>query len=140
MANLKGSEKQIKWAEDIKKQLISGVNDFYSKKNEAEEQEEYRVCLDMIENETSAAWFIENRNSSIADLLAPYYNNKKAEQRIANRVQKLAVRLEKENEIAFKLQTMKDDGVDANKFAEAIKETCKDVTIEFTAEKMFVRK
>lgn len=76
MVELKGSEKQVKWGNDIKREMLEAlenaksykkyVNDFEF--NEDEKKAE-RVIFEKIEelekqinNETSAKWFIENRD------------------------------------------------------------------------------
>ncbi len=73
-----GSEKQIKWAEDIKKNAIDYFENGFVKENSNRERaiergktnltgydtriEDYKNILESLNRKTDAEWFIDNRN------------------------------------------------------------------------------
>ena len=79
MKNLKGSEKQVRWAESIRKNLLERINEWkedyekFGRVNDwmmvrGTENEEKAIALiktlkEAIENQESASFFIENRNN-----------------------------------------------------------------------------
>lgn len=64
MVELVGSEKQIKWATDIKANMITAIQRFLesNKENDTETAKLVRNCAKEVENNNSAKWFIENRD------------------------------------------------------------------------------
>ena len=77
MVKLKGTEKQVKWAEDIRKEMIEDAKETIERINNSGKQDN-RVnkmfllrCNNLLERiniETSAVWYINNR-----DHKAQYY-------------------------------------------------------------------
>lgn len=57
MKELKGSEKQIKWAEDIRKNILDGLNIMKNTFGL-----DIDSCIEAVKNETSAKTFIDNRD------------------------------------------------------------------------------
>lgn len=70
MVELKGSEKQVKWASDIREVVLKGANTLKVEREKAHESrgkkrtlrllEESKEIINRVENETSAKWFIDN--------------------------------------------------------------------------------
>lgn len=65
MVELKGSEKQVKWAEDIRANFLKALERYTSVSSEDEKVVKvvnaFKAFKEEIENQESAKWFIENR-------------------------------------------------------------------------------
>ena len=66
-AELLGSDKQVRWALAIRDSKINEVNEFASKVNR--NQDILERVIDDLQAETSAAWWIEHRNSTVDNLI-----------------------------------------------------------------------
>lgn len=70
MVELKGSEKQVAWANDIREVVMSGVNTLLAERQQAHEErgkkrtlrmlEEAKAAKEKLENEESAKYYIDN--------------------------------------------------------------------------------
>lgn len=70
MVELKGTEKQVKWAKDIRKEVLKGLyilkemreveHKARNKKRTLAQLEEINSLINKAENETSAKWYIDN--------------------------------------------------------------------------------
>lgn len=71
---MKGTEKQIKWAEDIKAGMIAEVERFAemeTKDGETARADRYRSAIPWIESHDDAAWFINRgRHMRFTDIMA----------------------------------------------------------------------
>lgn len=63
MKNLNGTEKQVKWALDIRKDMLEAFDKYTNLEDETlkETIEIIRNVKETVENETDAKWFIDNR-------------------------------------------------------------------------------
>lgn len=84
MVKLEGTEKQVKWAEEIREELLSGTKiiDVVNAKFGESKQENAIKILKVLNDfkarlttETSAKWFIENRNLVHQVLTTNYHGN-----------------------------------------------------------------
>ena len=66
-AELLGSDKQVRWANAIRETKINEVNEFASKVNR--NQDILERVIDDLQAETSAAWWIEHRDSTVENLV-----------------------------------------------------------------------
>lgn len=66
-AELLGSDKQVRWANAIRDAKINEVNEFASKVNR--NQDILERVIDDLQAETSAAWWIEHRDSTVENLI-----------------------------------------------------------------------
>jgi hypothetical protein len=78
LPQLRGSEKQVDWAESIRREMLkelAEVKDQFEKLvtqdpgTEPELVDRARIGFEKIENETSAAWWIEHRNDVVRHLV-----------------------------------------------------------------------
>ena len=60
---MNGTEKQVKWAEEIKANMVKALNGFLeaNKEVEGEELAQVKKISDEVNNNDSAAWFINNK-------------------------------------------------------------------------------
>lgn len=76
MVQLQGSEKQIKWAGDIRMeaaQYIEAIRVQFVNAPSPEARQKAEDALNAVFAQTSAAWWIEHRTSSIKDLMRELY-------------------------------------------------------------------
>lgn len=77
-ATLTGSDKQVYWAETIRREAIAGLElaaDTIPATATEAEREQARDIIDKYKAETSAAWWIDNRDSSTVQNATNYYRN-----------------------------------------------------------------
>lgn len=77
-ATLTGSDKQISWAETIRREVIAGLElaagEIPADAPEAEHQQA-RDIIDKAKAETRASWWIDNRDSATVQRATSYYRN-----------------------------------------------------------------
>ena len=66
MVELKGSEKQIKWATDIRENMLKVINSIATQ--DEIEKEVLQEVKNAVESNSSSSWFIENRMGSVASV------------------------------------------------------------------------
>lgn len=69
MAELKGSEKQVRWANQIRAKKIAGVEEILGNVK-AENQGLAREVLNWLKTNNVASWWIDHRNFTANDLIA----------------------------------------------------------------------
>lgn len=70
VASLEGSEKQIKWAEDIRARIIGEARKFFEANATTPEAEALaNDIITTLANQTSAKWWIDRRDKTQRDLL-----------------------------------------------------------------------
>ena len=72
---LTGTEKQIKWARDIRAKLISDAVRFMDGNKATELYKQFRSWLD---NQPSASWWIDHRDSTTKDLAVIWHDRKES--------------------------------------------------------------
>ena len=68
---LKGTQKQIAWAETCRANMIKTVCEFYDDFFDTDEQNEYarKIVSEILLTKTEASWWIENRGASVRSII-----------------------------------------------------------------------
>ena len=76
MVQLQGSEKQIKWAEEIREMVLRNAPAMRAQFGNApnpEQREKAEAALAAVEAQASAAWWIDHRGIDIKRLMIEFY-------------------------------------------------------------------
>lgn len=99
LPELQGTEKQVAWANTLRQKMIDEINEgikLHEDINKPKIAENYRIALDyMINNKTTAKYYIDNRDESILDLSKQLYKeNKEDTENVVKEVAEIEVKAE----------------------------------------------